>query len=276
MRGQLSVLVLLAIGLSACGSNSQNNSSAPNTALGSQGTSSSSVAATSSTPAASGTTAAKTSTTSTPTPANIKPAGAVRGTYVQPTVTLKYKMLQGKAPAVVLLPDTNNSASAEAEAKKLAALGIGSYVVKGSNVDPTSPAAFNQAVGVTLAAVDKLRHQAGVDPTRVGIIAEGVGAHVGAIAIGKQPGKVLAAVLADIGGTVVPSPAYAPEKWLGKAEGIQLLFQRDEAKRAMTQDEIKRLMVSAPPGTLMEQYKALGVAAQKSRDEWIKGKLLAG
>jgi pimeloyl-ACP methyl ester carboxylesterase len=185
------------------------------------------------------------------------------------------KTTSHKAPAVVLLPDTGNAAAANAEAQMLAKLGVGALVVRGPADAPTQAAAFDAAVAEALAAVKKLRAQPGVDPHRIGIVGEGVGAHVGAVAIGRAPTSVGAAVLADIGGVVVPSPKFAPERWLRRAVGIQLLFQRDTAKRAMTTTEVKDLMATAPPGTLMEQYKSLGAAAQTSRDAWIRQKLLA-
>src|SRR4051812_779828 len=266
MRGRLSIVVLLALALSACGSDSQNNPKPQEITLNNQ------AAATPSSGAAkTGESSGPTSSAATKSP--LKPAPAVRGLYLRPGVQLK--KLEGKAPAVVLLPDTGDSASAEAEAQKLSALGIGTFVVKGPSAAPTNAAAFDQAVAVTLAAVKKRRAMPGVDPRRVGIVGEGVGAHVGAVAIGRQPAAVAAAALADIGGGVVPSPQLAPERWLSRANGIQLLFQRDEAKRAMTKDEITRLMTAAPPGTVMQQYKDLGEAAQKARDAWIKQKLLA-
>jgi hypothetical protein len=54
-----------------------------------------------------------------------------------------------------------------------------------------------------------------------------------------------------------------------------LLFQRDLAKRAMTEAEVKRLVIASPPGTLMEQYDDLGAAAEAARDDWMKIKLLS-
>jgi dienelactone hydrolase len=186
------------------------------------------------------------------------------------------KTHSGKAPAVVLLPDTGNAGSANAEAARLAQIGVGALVVAGPRSAPTQANAFDSAVAQALAAVKKLRSEPGVDPQRVGIVGEGVGAHVGAVAIGRDPASITAAVLADIGGTVVPSPRFAPDRWLRRAVGIQLLFQRDEATRAMTSPEIKKLMLASPPGTIMQQYKDLGTAAQTARDAWIKQKLLAG
>lgn len=205
--------------------------------------------------------------------ARAKPS-VVRATYVGPSKHLATK--SGKDPAVVLLPDTANQAAASAEAKKLAALGIGAFVVVGPPATPAKPTDFNRAVDTALAAVQMLRQRADVDPYRIGFIGEGVGAHVGAVAIGRAPDAIAAAVLADIGGVVVPSAKFAPERWLSRAGGgLQLLFQRDLGKRAMTTAEIKRLMLAAPPGTLMEQYNDLGTAAEASRDSWIKKKLLA-
>jgi pimeloyl-ACP methyl ester carboxylesterase len=186
------------------------------------------------------------------------------------------KTQSGKAPAVVLLPDTGNAGSPNAEAARLAQLGVGALVVAGPASAPTQANTFDGAVGQALAAVKKLRSEPGVDPHRVGIVGEGVGAHVGAVVIGREPAAITAAVLADIGGTVVPSPSFAPDRWLRRAVGIQLLFQRDEAKRAMTPAEIEKLMLVAPPGTIMQQYKDLGTAAQIARDAWIRQKLLAG
>jgi dienelactone hydrolase len=264
MRNWVLAIALLASALSACGSGSKN-------------TTTSGAVPKTTTNAASTTTAASGTTQTTASPAKqkavVKPV-VLHASYVHPQRRLKTS--SGKAPAVVLLPDTGNGANANGEAQKLAKLGVGALVVAGPPAAPTQVGAFNTAVAETLAAVKKLKAEPGVDPHRVGIVGEGVGAHVGAVAIGRNPMAITAAVLADIGGVVVPSPAFAPERWLKRAVGIQLLFQRDEAKRAMTSAEIRRLMLAAPPGTLMEQYKQLGTAAQKSRDSWIRQKLLAG
>jgi hypothetical protein len=75
---------------------------------------------------------------------------------------------------------------------------------------------------------------------------------------------------------VVPTPAYAPYRWLEKAAGIRILFQRDLGARAMTEDELAKLIDVAPPGTLMEQYKELGAPAQQARDRWIQDLLVSG
>lgn len=264
MRNRLLVTALLASTLAACGSGSKPSTS---TATASPQSTTTATNVSSSTTTAAATTA---------TPAKAKPAAPLKlhASYVPPQKKLKTPT--GKEPAVVLLPDTGNSGGANAEAAKLAKLGVGSLVVAGFPTEPTQASAFESAVAEALAAIKKLRTQAGVDPSRIGLVGEGVGAHVGAVVLGRDPTQIAAAVLADIGGVVVPSPKYAPERWLGRATGVQLLFQRDEAKRAMTPAEIKRLMLAAPPGTLMEQYKTLGVAAQASRDSWIKQQLLAG
>jgi dienelactone hydrolase len=176
---------------------------------------------------------------------------------------------------VVLLPDTGGEASAEAEARKLAQLGVASIIVEAPRSAPTRARAFDDMVTAVQLALAKLRKRPDVDPRRVGFIGEGVGAHVGAVALGREEGSVAAAVLADIGGVVVPSPKYAPERWLERASGTQLLFQRDSAARAMTQAEVKQLLLAAPPGTLMEQYDDLGAQAEAVRDSWMKLKLLA-
>jgi dienelactone hydrolase len=255
MRNRLIVTALLASTLSACGSGSSNNTTT--------------VALSTTTTASTAVEAAPTKTTATkkPTPAKLE------ASWVAPQKRLK--TTSGKGPAVVLLPDTGNRGGADAEAQKLAKLGVGALVVVGPSAAPTQVTAFNQAVTETLLAVKKLRSTPGVDPDEIGIVGEGVGAHVGAVAIGRDPTAISAAVLADIGGVVVPSPKFAPDRWLRRAEGIQLLFQRDQATRAMTKAEITKLMLAAPPGTLMEQYDKLGAQAQAARDSWIRQKLLA-
>jgi outer membrane lipoprotein SlyB len=263
MRTRLLIGAVLASTIAACGSSS-NSGQVSTTAVT---LSPSSVSGSPAKQAKSATPGAGTSTTHAAAP-------KLEATYVAPQRTLKTP--SGKAPAVVLLPDTGNRASADGEARRLAQLGIGALVVAGPANAPTQADAFNTAVAATLQAVKKLRSEPGVDPTRIGIVGEGVGAHVGAVAIGRDPRSITAAALADIGGVVVPSPSFAPERWLRRAIGIELLFQRDEAKRAMTKAEIRRLMLASPPGTLMEQYKNLGTTAQAARDSWIKQKLLAG
>jgi pimeloyl-ACP methyl ester carboxylesterase len=193
--------------------------------------------------------------------------------YLAPAVKLKTP--SGKVPAVVLLPDTGNRAGAAAEGKKLAQLGIASIVVPSPANVPDQAEAFNKAVAQAQVAIALLGKRHNVDRNRIGLIGEGVGAHVGAVAIGRNPRAVAAAVLADIGGVVVPSPKFAPERWLKRAGGIQLLFQRDLARRAMTDAEVRRLVIASPPGTLMEQYEKLGDQAQAARDDWMKIKLLS-
>ena len=255
MRFRFLVVALVPLALSACGG-SGNAPTVPAQSTGSQKTAS--------------------STTEAP-PEQASPSAAPKqttgGALVMPAIKLKTP--SGKAPAVVLLPDTNNRAAADSEAKKLARLGIASIVVASPDQVPDHPSAFSKAVMRVAAAVALLKKSAGVDPNRIGIIGEGVGAHVGAVAIGREPGAVAAAVLADIGGSVVPSARFAPERWLKRADGIQLLFQRDLARRAMTAAEARRLVLASPPGTLMEQYDDLGAQAEAARDAWIKIKLLS-
>lgn len=201
-------------------------------------------------------------------------AAVAAGSYVPPAKRVKTS--SGKAPAVVLLPDTGDNASATAEAKKLAKLGIGALVVEGPSSAPKEPDAFETAVSTVQLAVADLKTRDGIDPHRIGLIGEGVGAHVGTVVAGRDPGLISAAALADIGGTVVPSPAYAPYRWLEKAAGIRILFQRDLGARAMTEEEIVKLIDVAPPGTLMEQYNQLGSAAERARDRWIANLLVSG
>lgn len=211
------------------------------------------------------------------TPGATKPAApVVKGAFVPAAVRPKTR--SGKGPAVVLLPDTGNGRTTDAnrEAGKLSKLGVAALVVAGPPDAPKDAAAFDLAVSEALAAVHHLKKQPGVDPNRIGIVGEGVGAHIGAVAIGREPSAISAAALADIGGIVVPSPTFAPDRWLRRATGLKVLFQRDLAKRAMTPAEVKKLMVVSPPGTLMEQYKDLGDSAELSRDTWIKRQLLIG
>lgn len=204
-----------------------------------------------------------------------KAQAAVRaGTYVPPAIQLKTST--GKSPAVVILPDTGTKASALEEARKLSALGLGALVIEGPSAAPTDPDAFDTAVREVELAVANLKKREGIDPRRIGMIGEGVGAHVGAVVAGRTPGSIAGAALADIGGVVVPSSKYAPERWLRRAVGTPILFQRDLAKRAMTKAEMKRLLLASPPATLLEQYKNLGLAAQSSRDRWLKNLLGTG
>lgn len=254
MRFRILVLALLPLALAACGGNDDAAT------LPSQKSSPSTKA-----PAA------------TP-PANQQqsPAGATAvtpGRYIAPSVKPATK--SGKAPAVILLPDTNNAAAAAAEATKLSQLGIATFVVAAPKKVPDRVSTFDRAVTRVELAITLLANRGDVDRNRIGIIGEGVGAHVGAVAIGRNPGAVAAAVLADVGGVVVPSRKYAPARWLGRANGIQLLFQRDLAKRAMSDEEARRLVLASPPGTLMEQYDDLGAQAEAARDAWMKIKLLS-
>ena len=267
MRGPILIAALLASTLAACGSGSDNKSKLPGEPQQVSVEGGQAAQAASPGTRAKGSSSEKSANKPSATPV------VVHASYVRPTVHLKTK--SGKDPAVVLLPDTGDSANAAAEARKLADLGIGAFVVVGPSSLPSTTTAFNQAVATALAAVKTLTKRTDVDPHAIGFIGEGVGAHVGAVAIGRDPRAVAAVVLADIGGTVVPSPQFAPERWLQRANGTQMLFQRDTAKRAMTPAEITRLMNAAPYGTVMQQYKDLGATAQKARDTWIKQKLLA-
>src|SRR5690349_11589023 len=122
MRGRLlTMTVLLALALAACGSDSQSTDKGHSVSLGNQ-------AAATSALSSAGTKSSKSSSSSTApvskTPKAVVPP--VKASYVAPTVALKMKALRGKAPAIVLLPDTGKGAAARAEASKLAALGIGS------------------------------------------------------------------------------------------------------------------------------------------------------
>jgi pimeloyl-ACP methyl ester carboxylesterase len=196
------------------------------------------------------------------------------GSYLHPFTPAKTS--NGKTPAVVLVPESGNKSGASAEAERLAALGVAAMVVASPADAPKDPAAFNRAVAAASRAVGELRRRPGIDPYRVGMIGEGVGAHIAAVAIGRKPGSVSAAVLADIGGVVVPSRRFAPERWLARARETDVMFQRDLGQRAMTSGEIRRLLLAAPPGTLVQNYKDLGVAAQTARDRWLKARLIVG
>jgi hypothetical protein len=199
---------------------------------------------------------------------------AAKGTYYKPAKALDVP--SGKAPAVVLVPDVGERRRALAEAANLAEVGVGALVVNGLRSRTTGPGGFQTAVREALAAVKKLQALSGVDQHRIGIVGEGLGAHVGAVAVGERPDGVTAAVLAGIGDAPLPSKEFEPERWLKRATGIQLLFQRDNTKWSMTSAEITRLMIASPPGALMQQYKGLGDAAQRARDIWIKNMLIAG
>ena len=198
------------------------------------------------------------------------------GAVVADTTSPPAKVASGKAPGVVLLPDTGNEAGATAEAKKLSKLGITAVVVKGAASAPREVKAFEAAVTEAQRAVADLKKQPGVDPNRIGMIGEGVGAHVGAVVAGRKPGSILAAALADIGGVVVPAKKYAPAPWLERATGIRVLLQRDLGARAMTEEELAELIDVSPPGTVMEQYDDLGAAAQRARDRWLQDQLVSG
>ncbi|HET9025630.1 MAG TPA: hypothetical protein VFN64_13725 [Burkholderiaceae bacterium] len=258
MRGRFILLMTLVLALSACGDSSSSNKTASGAKQASDD------AATTLPPA-------KAPITKPPKHVSPRAAAAVAdATYVAATGNTK-----AKAPAVVLLPDTGAKTLAEKEAGRLAQLGVASIVVEGPAAAPKNARAFDDAVTAVRLALAKLRKRPDVDPERIGFIGEGVGAHVGAVVLGHEKGAVPAAVLANIGGEVVPSRVYAPARWLERANGTHLLFQRDSAKRAMTQAEIRRLLLAAPPGTIMQQYKRLGANAQVARDGWIKSQLLA-
>jgi hypothetical protein len=267
MRGQFLILALLALTLPACGSAKDNSSQPHNNAsqLGgaeqvtSQGRQQKG-------------SSAKAPATSPASEAATKKAVAAARVY---PAAVKLKTASGAGIGAVVLPDTRNESRASAEAQKLAKLGVTTIVVNGPTNAPTDPTAFERAVGEARLAVETLRRRPGIDPNRVGLVGEGVGAHVGAVAMGRAPRSVAAAVLADIGGVVVPRKSYAPEHWLRRALGVDLLFQRDVAERAMTRREVKRLMLASPPGTLMQQYKSLGADAEAARDQWIRDHLIA-
>src|SRR4051794_16689446 len=119
MRGQLLVAGLLALTISACGGAANNDvNSKP---LPGDGEEAAGLAPGSST-------ASKSSSSSASTP-GAAPVLRVTRRYIPPAVRLK--TASGKAPAVVLLPDTTDSARADREAQKLSRLGVGALVVVG-------------------------------------------------------------------------------------------------------------------------------------------------
>jgi hypothetical protein len=258
MRRHVVLVSVLALALAACGSDAANHPEKPQSVLVAGGQ----VKAGASNSSATGRNSAS------------KTATALGLAYQAPAVRLTTDT--GKVPAVVVLPSTDDVSRARREASKLVAMGVGVVIVPSPAAAPEDPRAFDSAVARTLAAVDRLARRADIDPQRIGLIGEGVGAHIGAVAMGRKPSAINAAVLADIGGVVVPSNKYAPERWLSRAIGPQLLFQRDKGKRSMTQAEVKRLLLASPPGTLLEQYGELGSAAEVARDRWIKEHLIAG
>jgi hypothetical protein len=186
------------------------------------------------------------------------------------------KTTNGRTPGIVLLPDVGAAARAKGEAAALAARGFATIVVDGPATVPTKPVEFQRAVKQARLAIDQLRSKSGIDAARIGVIGEGVGAHVAAVAIGGASRPVAAAVLADVGGVVVPSGEFAPAKWLAHARGTEVLFQRDLGERAMTQAEVKRLLLASPLGTVMHNFKKLGAGAQKDRANWLAAQLIVG
>jgi hypothetical protein len=149
------------------------------------------------------------------------------------------------------LPNAEDMGRARGEAAKLSRLRIGSIIVPSPAAPPTRPGAFDSAVAGALLAVKTLQRRDDVDPHRIGIIREGVRAHIGAVAMGREPTAITAAAFAEIGG------------------------RRGNGTRAMTRAELKRLMFAAPPGTLLEQDDQLGPSAEAARDRWIRSELLA-
>ena len=258
-------LILVTLALAACGGDS--NDGAKTTAAATQ---SASTAGQSTTDGGSGT-ATTTTTPTTETAAEVAPLP--KPVYNPAAAKLKTK--SGKGGAVVLLPDTGDKAAATAEATRLAKLGLASLVLAGPATAPTSAAEYRQALAQARKAVQTLRKRSDIDPIRVGIIGEGVGAQIAAMAAGSAPRTVAAMVLSDLGGRKLPAANLAPERFLEKAFGTDVLFQRDLSNTALTNEEVKRLVLSAPPGTLMQQYKQLNAGSQVERDKWMRDHLAA-
>lgn len=265
MRGRLFTTVLLASALAACGSDSHNTANPPRVAQ--VGANAAAVTTPAAAPHAKKQVQIK--KTARTTHQALRPTHG----YVSPAVRLK--TTSGKAPAVVILANAGEAASAQAEAQALGRLGVAALVVRGRAPAQSSSSGIEVEVARLLAGISKLAKEPGIDKTRIGVVAEGPAAHAGAVAVGRAPDAITAAVLIDVGGPTV-SNRYTPERWLSRAPATRVLLQQQDASPdALTRAEITRLMVAAPPGTLLQHYRKLNGQARVARDTWLKNTLLS-
>ena len=264
MRGRLIITALLALALHGCGSGDSSNTETP---AGAQ------KVAVPSTTVAAGKDAAKPPAESPPASDQAaKPAAGADGAAAATFVRAKGS---GRAPAVVFVRDLASGAGeAMAEAKRLARKGVASLVLTGEHGATPDAAAFAADVKQVAAAIAVLRKRPDVDPDRIALVGEGNGARVAAVILGEEGGRLRGAVLADLGAAGGGAGKYAPQRWLEKARGSMVMLQRSASTERTTDEQLKELLLAAPPGTLVYDYKELDLAAQTARERWLR-KVLA-
>jgi dienelactone hydrolase len=267
MRGRLIITALLALALHGCGSGDSSNSETP---AGAQ------KVAIPSTTVAAGKDATKRAAESPPADDQAAEPAKPEAEAAEPaTATFVPAKASGPAPAVVFVHDlAAGEGEAMEEAKRLAPTGIASLVLTGEHGASADAKAFAADVKQVAAAIAVLRKRPDVDPDRIALVGEGNGARVAAVILGEERGRLRGAVLADLGVAGGGGGRYAPERWLEKARGSMVMLQRSLSRDRTTDAELKQLLLAAPPGTLVYDYKELDRAAQQARDRWLR-KVLA-
>ena len=265
MRGRLIIAALLVLALHGCGSGGSSNTETP---AGAQ------KVAIPSTTVAAGKDASKASAKSAPDDPAAKPAAEAEA-EAPAAATFVPANGSGRAPAVVFVHDlAAGEGEAMAEAKRLAPKGVASLVLTGGHGASPDAAAFAADVKQVAAAIAVLRKRPDVDPDRIALVGEGNGARVAAVILGEEGGRLRGAVLADLGAAGGGAGRYAPERWLEKARGSMVMLQRSASTERTTDEQLKQLLLAAPPGTLVYDYKELDLTAQTARERWLR-KVLA-
>jgi dienelactone hydrolase len=180
----------------------------------------------------------------------------------------------GRAPAVVFVHDLAAGKDlAMVEASRLARQGVASLVLAGAYRPTRDGAEFAAYVDQVRGVIADLRKRADVDRNRIALLGEGTGARVAAVVLGKERGTLRGAVLADLGAAGGGGGKFAPERWLGRSPGSPVMLQRSADRDRTTDAQIKQLVLAAPPGTLVYEYKGLDAQAQAERDRWLRNAL---
>jgi dienelactone hydrolase len=267
MRGRLIIAALLALALHGCGSGESNDSSgSPGNAQQQQvagpaaGTSAGGKAAAQAAVGESGSTE--------------KPDGADADAGIAPAPaasTFVPSAKGGGAPAVLFVHDlAGGEGDALDEAKGLAGKGVASMVLHGAYGPTQDPAEFAAQVAELRATLAELRKRPGVDPNRIALVGEGTGARVAAVVLGQERGALRGAVLADLGAAGGGIGRFAPQRWLSKARPSLVMLQRSTALDRTTDEQLQQLLLAAPPGTLVHDYKKLDAKARAERDTWLR------
>src|SRR4051794_39884443 len=263
MRGRLLITALFVFALHGCGSGDTNSSS---------GTPPAQPQPQAAVPAA----AARPSVAAAPKPApKPKATETLHVMAVTPPATRFVPAAKsGRAPAVVFVDDlAAGKDEAMVEASRLAQQGVASLVLAGAYRPTRDAAKFGSYVDQVRGVIADLRKRPDVEPDRIALLGEGTGARVAAVVLGKEHGALRGAVLADLGTAAGGRGTFAPQRWLGRSPGSQVMLQRSADDDRTTDAQIKQLVLAAPPGTLVYEYPRLDAKAQAERDRWLRNVL---